>query len=377
MRNPPIAQLHICSFLFRQPLLFLFYQVFFLVILFATTLPLYGQFVLSNLLERVIEGTPVAITGVPQWEQQKSEISRRVLDVMGNFPPGTVPLQNLDISRDKMDGYIRLKVNYYVEAGDFATAYLLIPDNIRGKAPAVIAMHRTVREGKNHVVGLSENTDFHYGVELVRRGYVVLAPDCITAGERIYPGYDPFVTAPFDSTHPEWSATGKMIWDHMRGVDYLLSLPFVDELRIGAIGHSLGGTNAFLLAAFDSRIRAVVCNTGFSTIAGDANPYRWSRDEWFVFFPQLRPYLDIKVLPFDFHEILAMIAPRALLNIAARNDRVFPNWEWVVASVLEVSRVYHLYNQDEKFTNYMHDNGHTFPAEVRTMAYDWLDGWLK
>ena len=60
------------------------------------------------------------------------------------------------------------------------------------------------------------------------------------------------------------SGTMKGIWNHIRAVDLLESLPEVDPDRIGVIGHSLGGHNALFVAAFDQRIRAVVSSCGFN-----------------------------------------------------------------------------------------------------------------
>ena len=335
------------------------------------------SFVLSDLLMRRVDGKPVPVTTVDEWEQQRLDIKRRVFDLMGQFPAERVPLDPKDIGQEKLDGYTRIKVSYQTEATDRVIAYLLVPANVKGKAPAVIAMHRTDPDGKAHVVGLKDTPELQYGLDLVRRGYVVLAPDCITAGERVIPGAKSFETALFDRAHPNWSAMGKMIWDHIRGLDYLASLPFVDGNRIGSIGVSLGGTNAFCLAAFDPRVQAVVSSSGFATMAGDENPYRWSRADWFVFFPELKSYLDIKVLPFDFHEILALVAPRALLNISGRDDKVIPHWQWVVGSALDVTRVYQLLGVESKFQNIIHDDGHGFPSALHETAYAWLDRYLK
>ena len=47
------------------------------------------------------------------------------------------------------------------------------------------------------------------------------------------------------------------IWDAMRGVDYLASLPDVDPHRIGALGCSGGGTVTALTSALDTRIAAI------------------------------------------------------------------------------------------------------------------------
>ena len=71
-------------------------------------------------------------------------------------------------------------------------AYLLIPR--QGHAPFPLSSHTInapsiVNRGKEAVVGkVAERPDQRYGLELVRRGYVVLAPDSINCGERCVPG---------------------------------------------------------------------------------------------------------------------------------------------------------------------------------------------
>ena len=59
----------------------------------------------------------------------------------------------------------------------------------------------------------------------------------------------------------------KGIWNHMRAVDLLQSLPEVDGTRIGCIGHSLGGHNSLFVAAFDPRLKVIVTSCGFNSFA--------------------------------------------------------------------------------------------------------------
>ena len=65
------------------------------------------------------------------------------------------------------------------------------------------------------------------------------------------------------------------IWDAMRGVDYLASLPDVDPHRIGAFGCSGGGTVTALTSALDPRIAAIgtACYiTSFDTLLPALGP---------------------------------------------------------------------------------------------------------
>src|SRR5437870_9253505 len=95
----------------------------------------------------------------------------------------------------------------------------------------------------------------HIAAHVAERGYVTLAPDYPTQGEYqvdVYKlGYQ--------------SGSMKAIWNNMRAIDLLQSLPEVDAERIGCIGHSLGGHNTMFTAAFDTRIKALVSNCGFTS----------------------------------------------------------------------------------------------------------------
>ena len=317
-------------------------------------------------------GDKVAITRVAtaqQWERRRADIQRRVEDFLGKGPVAT--MNPRITSREDLGGYARLHVLY----GD-VTAYLLMPKG-KGPYPAVLAAHPTYDSGKNSVVGLSEKPSMHYAKELVERGFVVLAPDSVTAGERVLAGAKPYVTDAFDRRNPEWSAMGKMLSDHRLGIDYLLTLPEVDKTRIAAIGHSLGGYNAFFLAAFDERVKAAVSSCGFTMMAGTTRPFAWSRTSWFVHFPKLQRYLRSGIVPFDFHEVLAMVAPRALFNYSARADTIFPDPEAIEKAGNAVSDVYRMLGAAGKYEFVMGEGPHDFPGEVRVRAYTWMEQQLK
>src|SRR5690606_31082300 len=111
-----------------------------------------------------------------------------------------------------------------------------------------LCLHQTVAIGKDEPVGLGNRPTLQYAKELAERGYVALAPD--------YPNFGEHKVDPYALGYA--SASMKAIWDNMRGVDLLISLPEVDPERIAAIGHSLGGHNAIYTGVFDDRIRAVV-----------------------------------------------------------------------------------------------------------------------
>ena len=184
------------------------------------------------------------------------------------------------------------------------------------------------------------------------------------------------MTAPFYAAGPAWSVVGRMLSDHMHGVDLLCSLPMVDPDRIGTIGHSLGGYNSFFLAGVDSRIRAVVSSCGLSPFAGDPDPRRWDKREWFSHLPRIGDALDRGEVPFELHEIAALAAPTPFFQWAGQLDHIFPHWRSVAEASLDLSRLYDWLGAGDRYVGLMGAGDHDFPPAVRAMAYDFLDSWL-
>ncbi len=120
----------------------------------------------------------------------------------------------------------------------------------------MLALHPTDMEYGHRVVAEQLRANYRaYGRDLAERGYVVLAP-----AYPIMAGYQPDLKA-----LGYQSGTMKAIWDNIRGLDLLESLPFVRKGKLGAIGHSLGGHNAIYTAVFDPRIQVVVSSCGFDS----------------------------------------------------------------------------------------------------------------
>jgi dienelactone hydrolase len=323
----------------------------------------------SNLLTfRDATGKESPITNTREWKAQRVGFLGKMQSVMGSLPrpENRVPLDVRIESETDAGAFIRKKLTYASAPGERVPAYLLIPKERKGKLPAILALHQTVQIGKDEPVGLGGKPDLWYGKELAERGYVVLAPDYPTLGEH-----------QIDVYARGWqSGTMKAIWDNLRAVDLLQSLPEVDPKRIGALGHSLGGHNTLFTAAFDTRLQAVVSNCGFCSFSkyygGDLTG--WSGPRYMPRIKTMFPTPD--KMPFDLHEVVAAIAPRAVLAIAPERDSNF-----AVAGVREVidaaTPVYQLFGKPERLKALYPDGEHEWPKPMREEAYRWLDGWLK
>jgi dienelactone hydrolase len=280
------------------------------------------------------------------------------------------------IECEKLAYYERRKIEYIVGDGDKISAYLLVPYSISGKASAVVAMHQFQENnlGKREPAGMGGNPELAYGDELAKRGYVVIIPDYIAAGERIYD--TPFNAKPFYEKYPDWSIIGKNLEDSRAAVDVLCTLPFADSERIGVIGHSLGGHNALLALAFDDRVVAGVTNCGMTVLSEEEMVMEWV-DDYYNFMPDMKKYIvSGEPLPFDFHEIAALVCPKPWLNISSYNDFAYGKQQYLAEAGRMIFEVYDMHLCTEYFSYLMHDENHSFRRHNREFAYAWLDKWL-
>jgi dipeptidyl aminopeptidase/acylaminoacyl peptidase len=290
--------------------------------------------------------------------------------VMGPLPGPVrkVPLDMTVIEETKLDGYVRKKLTFAAEKDGRVPAWLLVPDPVKfpGKRPAVLVPHQTIAIGKDEPVGLGTQESKRIALHLVRRGYVCLAPDYPSFGEYKYD----FAKSPYAS------GCMKAIWNNLRAVDLLQSLPEVDPDRIAAIGHSLGGHTAMFTAAFDDRIKVIVSSCGFCSFhtyyKGDLTGWTSPR-----YMPRIASVYgkDPAKMPFDFSDIVSSFAPRAFLAVAPEKDSNF-----AVAGVREVMAAakpaYENAGVPEKLKAIYPPGGHDFPDEARKEAYEFIDKWL-
>jgi hypothetical protein len=321
------------------------------------------------LILRDVDGKEQPIRTPAEWAKRRAHILENMQLVMGRLPDDTrkVPLDVKYGDEVKTAQFVRKKVTFAVEKDDRLSAWLLLPLERQRKVPAVLCLHQTTPIGKDEPAGLGNRLNLQYAVHLAERGYVTLAPD-----------YPHFGEDKFDLDRSTYqSGSMKAIWNNMRAIDLLTSLPEVDAERIGCIGHSLGGHNTMFTTVFDQRIKAAVSNCGFTSFP---KYYGGKLKGWTsrTYMPRIASVYESKPekMPFDFTELVAAIAPRAFLASSPVGDDNF-EVSGVKDCIAAAQPVYELLEAKEKLAANYPNCKHDFPPEIRKVAYEWLDRWLK
>lgn len=323
----------------------------------------------TNLLQFIDDhGSVAAVRSLQDWARRRASILAAMQSVMGPLPKPErrCPLDVRVLEEADCQTYLRRFITYESEPGSRVPAYLLIPKQAMAESiarPGILCLHQTHQLGQKVVVGLGNSPNDEYGVELVQRGYVCLAP--------AYPllaNYQPDLKALGYE-----SGTMKAIWDNIRGLDFLEELPFVIKGRFAAIGHSLGGHNAIFTAAFDHRIQIIVSSCGLDMFRDymGGQIKGWTSERY---MPKLARY-SVGALPFDFAEIIGVLAPRVCLISAPTGDTNF-KW-WSVDALANATRpIYDLSGRAQDLHVEHPDCGHLFPKEERELAYKRIDEQL-
>jgi hypothetical protein len=193
-----------------------------------------------------------------------------------------------------MGNYVAKKMTIRATPGRVITIVITLPKSGPGPHPAVVcigghgsALYSTYANGKAFADAAPRGGDAIYkgfAAELAKQGYVTIAT----------------VVSQHNISEPGRTLMGERLWDLMRCVSFLGTLPEVDKARIGCGGLSLGGEMAMWLPAMDTRVAATV-SSGFLIVMDEMEHGHcmcWK-------FEGLRELVD-------YADIFALIAPRPL-----------------------------------------------------------------
>ena len=295
----------------------------------------------------------------------------RILECLGTFPK-KVDLNLIELESVEKDNYFQKLIEYNVEENERVKSYLLIPKGII-KAPGILAVHQHHSDGdvgKSEVVGLTNDSMYSYGVDLVNRGYVVIAPDIICFEDRkdkIKFNTDKNSKAMFERykfcyylLHGTTLQT-KTLHDLSVAVDVLSSLEYVEEDKIGVIGHSLGGQEAILLEWYDKRIKVGASSCGLSMMQDIID--KKIIHSFFLYIPNMLKYCD-----FDEFIREITIDRKLIMSSGLKDERHCP-----ISGIEKIERA----NDNNNFKSIRFDGDHQFGDDEKKIMYNFIDDTLK
>ena len=189
------------------------------------------------------------------WEAYVEHARTRMQEAAGLAPwPKRTPLNPVIRRKRAYDGYSVENVVFESVPGFYVTGNLYRPLDAKAPCPVVLSTH-------GHYRGITKPEDYdNHGrfwpglqarcATLARMGAVVLSIDMFAYGDSIQIFGQEAHRQPLALTFQIWNAT--------RALDLLLSLEGVDPKRVAVSGESGGGTQTFLLTAFDPRVTVSV-----------------------------------------------------------------------------------------------------------------------
>jgi dienelactone hydrolase len=275
------------------------------------------------------------------------------------------------------DDYIVEKLVFESFPGYFVSALLYKPKRIVAPLPGVLSPcgHSTT--------GMAEGAYQILHINLAKRGYVVLTYDPVGQGERSQFWDAKKGRSRFNLICGEHAVLGNplyllgtslaryRIWDGMRGLDYLISLPEVDASRIGCVGNSGGGTLTAYIAALDPRVSVAAIGCYITTMRRRMGN-RIQQD------PAADPEQDIFGFVsegIDHAGLLALRAPRPTLLATARFD-FFPI-EGARESFDEAKRLYEVAGAGDRIKRVEAAERHGLSDPLRLAVYEWFGRWLS
>jgi len=302
--------------------------------------------------------TPWAIPPVTtraEWESRAASMRRTILFRTGLWPmPERTPLNAQVFGKIARNGYTVEKAYFESVPGFYVTGNLYRPTGSGGPYPAVLAPHGHGAYGR--LVADENFNEPMRAAAMARQGYVVFTYDMV--------GMNDSFQVPHDYASPEaqlwgFSVMGLQLWNSIRALDFLQSLPDVDGAKLAAAGASGGGTQTFLLTAVDDRVKvSVPANMVSHYMQGGDNCENTAG---------LR--LDHSNV-----EFAAMAAPRPMLLVSATGD-----WTRDTARVEfpAIREVYKLFGAESSLSHVEFQAPHNFSRPGREASYTWLARWLK
>lgn len=351
-----------------------------------------------------------------QWARKRRPelFSLFETEMFGKAPgsPEAMSWEELYSDPDALGGLAtRREVRVYFDKGkkNYMTLLIYTPNGVQGKVPAFMGINFYGNECTTTEPGIllpEAAKTKAYGIHaphergasasawqvetLMRRGYGLVT----FCRDDIDPDFD---DAYGNGVHPlfykkgqkfpapdEWGTIAAWAWGLSRAMDYLETDSIIDATKVAVVGHSRLGKTALWAGACDERIAMAISNDsgcGGAALSRRAvgetvSTINMHFPHWFC--ANFDKYNDNEAaLPFDQHELIALMAPRPVYVASAHGDRwADPAGEQIAAQ--EAVKVYRLFGKDavKRVGHHIREGKHAITAEDWAHYLDFADSFF-
>jgi hypothetical protein len=341
---------------------------------------------LTTLPDPLVLRDGTAVRTREQWRQRREEIKALFAHyVYGEMPPAPGDVEAVELaSRPVLDGAATQRIMQLRFGPDKKLTIrlaLIVPQQASAGTPLPVALY-LYRGDLLPDDGLWPDYDL-----IAQRGYIGACfanDDCDPDNADRTNGFHPFYP------RHDWGTLACWAWGMQRCVDWLVTQDYVDAGKIAVTGHSRRGKTALLAAAFDERIalaapsgsgcggvalsRSAEGLTGVETVAEITRRFPY----WFS--PRFPEFADkVDRLPVDQHLLIALLAPRPVMNCDGLAD-LWANPRGTQQAMLAVLPVYKLLGVGQlgaKVGLRFRLGGHDLTREDWTAILDFCDQTLR
>ena len=316
--------------------------------------------------------TAASINSPDQLQAWQAATRQRFIDALGGFPERT-PLKPRIVDTVQAAGYRVEKILFESQPGHFVSGALFLPDEQRFAPPYPGILVPCGHSEKPRERGLYQRPC----VIAAHNGIASWLYDPVDQGERMqelddqgdyqHHGTQGHNKIGLSAKLLGWNAARSMIWDGMRGLDYLVDRDEIDAERLGCMGISGGGTLTSYLMALDPRVAAAAPSCYITTL----------REVYAAIGPQDAEQTIFGQLGFgmDHAEYLTLFAPRPVRLCATTRD-FFP----IAGAKQAYARargVYERLGLGDRISFFEDDEQHTWSEPLRIASVQWMIRWLR